>query len=81
VSRDLCRRIGSLVPTISPAECRNYFQTCRLRVHMIGICFSSGRAGPWTNSRPKRNESDSGPQWVFARSRTRRLSPFASASL
>jgi hypothetical protein len=36
--RGLCRRIGSFVPTISRAECRNYFQTCRLRVHMTGIC-------------------------------------------
>jgi len=24
--RDLCRRIGSFVPTISRAECRNYFR-------------------------------------------------------
>jgi hypothetical protein len=36
--RGLCWRIGSFVPTVSRTECRNYFKTCRLCVHMTGIC-------------------------------------------
>src|SRR5262249_38963741 len=33
----LYQRVGAFVPTLSRAECRNYFRTRRLRVNLTGI--------------------------------------------
>ena len=41
----LNRAIRSFIPQLSPQECANYFQACRLCFHMIGIRFSPPTRG------------------------------------